>query len=146
MDPQMMNALAYLLGNVGGSMSEAYGNPTGAAMGKGAAQWGQMGSFVNAKDKAMKQQQEWLTQLLGGGGKLSIDGKGTTIKMPMSPTGAPSPGGTPSMYQAAAGQGATLPTAPAAPAPGAAPGGGGGMDMSSLISGLMRPFLLGQRI
>ena len=145
MDPQMWNALIQVMGSVGAQLSEANDNPIGAAMGKMASQSGQMGSYVNAKDKAMKQQQEWLSQLLGGGGSFKMDGKGMKIDMPMSPAGNPNPGGTSSMYQAAAGQGATLPTVPATPAPGAAPGGGGGMDMNALISGLMRPFLLGQR-
>jgi len=143
MDPQMMNSLIYLLGSVGGQMSEANDNPLGAAMGKVAGQYGQMGSYVNAKDKAAKQQSEWLSQLLQGGGDLKLKADKMSINMPMSPTGAPNPGGTSSMYQAAAGQGATLPTTPA---PGAAPGGGGGMDVNALISGLMRPFLQGQRI
>ena len=138
MDPQMWNALIQVMGSVGAQLSEANDNPIGAAMGKMASQSGQMGSYVNAKDKAAKQQSEWLSQILQGGGDLKLKADKMSINMPTGATGAAVP----------AGQGATPPTAPAAPAPAApAPGAtsGGGMDMNALISGLMRPFLLGQR-
>jgi hypothetical protein len=141
MDPQMMNSLIYLLGSVGGQMGEANDNPMAAAMGKSAAQYGQMGSFINAKDKAAKQQSEWLTQLLGGGGKLSVDGKGMKIDVPHQ-AGSPLAPAAPATPAAPAP--APAPAAPPPPSPGASLGGG--MDVSNLISGLMRPFLLGQRI